>query len=171
MRAAIALGSNLPSRFGDPPANLREALRRLQDLGQVTAVSSFHQTDPVGYTDQPRFINAAAVLETIRAPLDLLQDLLAIEQAMGRLRAADAPLKGPRVIDLDLLLYEDGNGRSLTMQHADLILPHPALHERRFVLAPLAEIAPGILVPPLGQTVRQLAEALAAAETLALPDR
>ena len=81
MIAAIALGSNLPSHFGDRAANLHEALRQLEALGHVTAVSSFHDTDPVGYEDQPRFLNAAALLETELPPLELLHALLAIEHS------------------------------------------------------------------------------------------
>ena len=150
MTAAIALGSNLPSYFGDRAANLQEALRQLQTLGQVTAVSSFHDTDPVGYEDQPRFLNAAALLETELPPLDLLHALLAIEHAMGRDRST-APPKGPRIIDLDLLLY--GN---VILQTPELTLPHPAMHERLFVLAPLAEIAPKMLHPTLHQNIADL---------------
>jgi len=155
MLAAIALGSNLPSRFGDPAANLREALRRLVDLGEVTAVSSFRETEPVGYTDQPRFVNAAALLETDLSPLDLLHGLLGIEQAMGRVRAADTPPKGPRIIDLDLLLYGE-----LILNDPELILPHPALHERRFVLEPLAEIAPEMQHPILHRSINELLQHL-----------
>ena len=147
MTAAIALGSNLPSTFGDREANLREALRRMETLGRVTAVSSFHDTEPVGYTEQPRFLNAAALLETELPPLDLLRGLLEIERQMGRDRAT-APAKGPRVIDLDLLLYG-----SVVMESEELTLPHPALHERKFVLAPLAEIAAEMEHPVLRETV------------------
>lgn len=150
MTAAIALGSNLSSPIGPPEANLREALHRLAALGRVTAVSTFHRTDPVGYLDQPRFLNAAALLETTLSPLDLLQALLAIEQAMGRDRA-NTPAKGPRIIDLDLLLYG-----SQTLHHSALTLPHPALHERHFVLAPLAEIAPALQHPTLHRTISEL---------------
>jgi 2-amino-4-hydroxy-6-hydroxymethyldihydropteridine diphosphokinase len=150
MTAAIALGSNLTSTFGPPESNLREALTRLATLGHITAVSTFHATDPVGYLDQPRFLNAAALLDTSLAPLDLLRQLLAFEHAMGRDRV-NTPPKGPRIIDLDLLLYADK-----ILQTSELTLPHPCLHERRFVLAPLAEIAPNLRHPTLHRTISDL---------------
>jgi len=150
MTAAIALGSNLPSTFGTPTDNLREALHRMESLGHVKAVSSFHTTAPVGYLDQPQFVNAAALLETTLSPLNLLHGLLEIERAMGRDRAS-APPKGPRIIDLDLLLYDD-----LILTTPELTLPHPAMHQRAFVLAPLSEIAPTIVHPTLHATVAEL---------------
>ncbi len=152
MIAAIALGSNL----GDREGNLREAVRRMGALGRVAAVSGFYDTEPVGYLDQPRFLNAAVMLETELLPVELLRRLLGIEQEMGRDRA-NAPPKGPRVIDLDLLLYGE-----LVMQSAELTVPHPAMHERAFVLAPLAEIAVGMLHPVLHRSVGELLALLSA---------
>jgi 2-amino-4-hydroxy-6-hydroxymethyldihydropteridine diphosphokinase len=149
--AAIALGSNLDSQFGDREGNLREAVRRIGApgaLGVVKAVSSFYDTEPVGYLSQPRFLNGALLLETKLEPLELMRFLLNIEETMGRQRVI---VKGPRVIDLDLLLYG-----SVVMATAELTLPHPEMHERRFVLAPLAEIAPGMVHPVLGKTVGEM---------------
>ena len=148
--AAIALGSNLASPFGDRDANLRAAAERVGSLGQVRAVSSFYATAPVGYTDQPEFLNAALLLETELGPLELLRALLAIERAMGRDRTS-APAKGPRIVDLDLLLLGD-----VAMATPELTLPHPAMHERRFVLEPLAEIAPTMVHPLSGSTVAEM---------------
>ena len=148
--AAVALGSNL----GDREAHLREALRRMGSLGVVAAVSSFYDTEPVGYLDQPRFLNAAALVETELAPVELLQGVLGIELAMGRDRAR-VPAKGPRVIDLDLLMVGD-----VVMETVELVLPHPAMHEREFVLGPLAEIAAGMRHPGLGMTVGEMLAAV-----------
>jgi 2-amino-4-hydroxy-6-hydroxymethyldihydropteridine diphosphokinase len=148
--AAIALGSNLASPFGDRAANLREAVTRIEALGAVRAVSSLYSTAPVGFTDQPDFLNAALLLDTELEPLALMRALLAIERAMGRDRAT-AIAKGPRVIDLDLLLLDD-----LVLATWELTLPHPAMAARRFVLEPLAEIAPATIEPRSGRTIAAL---------------
>jgi 2-amino-4-hydroxy-6-hydroxymethyldihydropteridine diphosphokinase len=148
--AAIALGSNLASRWGDREANLREAIARVGDLGHARAVSSFYSTAPVGYTAQPDFLNAAFLLETELAPADLMHALLNIERAMGRDRTI-VPAKGPRIIDLDLLLMDD-----VVLESHDLTLPHTAMSERRFVLEPLAEIAPAMVDPVSGRTIAEL---------------
>ena len=141
MRAYVGLGANL----GDREATLRRALELLDARPgvDVVAVSSFRETDPVGYLDQPPFVNAAAALEIQLTPRELLDALLAVERELGRTR--DGPRFGPRTIDLDLLVYEDE-----TLDEPGLVLPHPRLHERRFVLEPLAEIAPDLVVPGRG---------------------
>ena len=159
--AAVALGSNLASRWGAPEANLHEAVRRIAALGRVRAVSSFYATAPVGYIDQPEFLNAALLLETELEPLELMRELLAIERALGRDRSGAVP-KGPRILDLDLLLMDDlilTDARSEDGQ-VELTLPHPAMHTRRFVLEPLAEIAPALRDPATQCTVAELLAAL-----------
>ena len=148
--AAIALGSNLASVWGDRAANLREAIARVMMLGEVRGVSSFYDTEPVGTAEQPNFLNGAMLLETGLEPLELMRALLGIERAMGRDRAS-APAKGPRIIDLDLLLMDD-----VVLHSGELTLPHPAMAERRFVLEPLAEIAPAMVDPLSGRTVARL---------------
>lgn len=150
--AYVALGSNLGDRIG----NLRDAIARLGEYGHVSRVSSWYETEPIGVTDQPWFLNAVVELRTQLEPTALMQALLDIEQAMGRKRVQ---LKGPRNIDLDLLLYD-----AETVNSNVLTLPHPAMHERRFVLAPLAEVAPDIVHPVLRKTAFQLLESLSSAD-------
>jgi 2-amino-4-hydroxy-6-hydroxymethyldihydropteridine diphosphokinase len=136
-RAFIGLGSNL----GDREAALRGALELLGE--DVVAVSSFRETEPVGYLDQPAFLNAAAALETGLEPRALLERLLGVERELGRTR--EGPRHGPRTIDLDLLVYDDR-----VIDEPGLVVPHPRLAERRFVLEPLAELDPDLVVPGQG---------------------
>lgn len=149
--AAIALGTNLSSPWGGREQNLTLAIERIGALGKVTAVSNFFDTAPVLYTAQPRFLNAALLLTTVLEPGPLLHALLAIECALGRDRSGAAVPKGPRTLDLDLLWFDD-----LVLALPELTLPHPGLQERRFVLEPLAEIAPYWHHPVLGKTPSQL---------------
>ena len=136
-RAFIALGSNLQ----DPAAQVNGALQKIAELPgtQLVRHSSLYRTMPVGYDNQPDFINAAAEVSTTLEPLALLQGLLALEASHGRERPFP---NAPRVLDLDLLLYDER-----VMQTPELTLPHPRLHERGFVLFPLAEIAPDLEIP------------------------
>jgi 2-amino-4-hydroxy-6-hydroxymethyldihydropteridine diphosphokinase len=154
MPFALALGSNLPSPAGGPRQTLDAALLRLQDLGKVTAVSRYCETAPVGYADQPAFLNAAAVLETTLTPQALLTRLLAIERDFGRDRSHGIP-NGPRTLDLDILLCDD-----LVLDTPTLQLPHPRMHQRSFVLIPLAEIAPTLIHPVLQESMAQLLQHL-----------
>lgn len=149
-RAAIALGSNLDDR----QKNLDDAARLLQTLGEVTAMSSWIETAPVGITDQPKFLNGAAILETELPPPALMAGLLNIEQMLGRDRATAVP-KGPRIIDLDLILFDQQ-----IIKEPELVVPHPEMAHRRFVLAPLAEIATDWVHPELGLSVHELLEQL-----------
>jgi 2-amino-4-hydroxy-6-hydroxymethyldihydropteridine diphosphokinase len=141
-RVFVGLGSNM----GDRERALRSAIARLAaEAGvRLVAVSSFRETDPVGVLDQPRFLNAAAVLESRLAPRALLDRLLAIERGLGRVRGPER--YGPRTIDLDLLLYGDRIIREPGLQ-----VPHPRLHERMFVLEPLHELDPALVVPGRGR--------------------
>ena len=145
-RAFVGLGANL----GDRDATLGAAIAMLDGLEgvRVAAVSEFRETDPVGYLEQPRFLNAAAELETTIPPAELLASLLEIERALGRTR--DGPRFGPRTIDLDLLLVD-----GVVVEEPGLTVPHPRLHERRFALEPLADLDPQLVVAGHG-TVAQL---------------
>ncbi len=147
-RVYLSLGSNVGKR----EANLREALDRLGKLGSVVAISSFYETEPVELAEQPWFLNCAALLETEKMPRQLLKALLDLERRMGRRRMQN---KGPRKIDIDILLFSD-----LIVETVELTIPHPALHTRRFVLEPLAEIAPEVVHPVFKKTVRELRDAL-----------
>ncbi len=150
----LSLGSNV----GDRAGNLHAAIDRLRALGHVVAVSSLYETEPVEFTSQPWFLNCAVKLNTNRTPQELLAGILDIEQQLGRRRGQ---LKGPRIIDLDILLF--GNA---IVDDPGLTIPHPAMHERRFVLEPLAEIAPDVLHPVFHRSVRDLRDALPPGQTV-----
>ena len=147
-RAYVGLGSNL----GDREHMIWGAVHMLAfnpDVA-VVAVSALRETDPVGYLDQPPFLNAAAALDTDLTPRALLDLLLTVERELGRTR--DSPRFGPRTIDLDLLLYGDE-----IVDEPGLTVPHPRLHERVFALEPLAELDPDLVVPGRGPVAALLA--------------
>ena len=148
VRAFVGLGSNL----GERRETLRAAIGRLRGLPEVevTGVSSFRDTEPLDYLDQPRFLNGAVELETELSARALLGALLELERAFGRDRSK-APPQGPRTLDLDLLLYGDA-----TIDEPLLKVPHPRLHERRFVLAPMSELAPALIHPKLNASISEM---------------
>ncbi|MGA9586315.1 MAG: 2-amino-4-hydroxy-6-hydroxymethyldihydropteridine diphosphokinase [Terracidiphilus sp.] len=154
LTAYIALGANLASWVGPPQATLAAAAERLGELGRITARSSLYSTEPVGFAEQPRFVNAVAALETELEPPDLLKKLLEIEKQFGRDRLASIP-NGPRTLDLDILQIGD-----LEIDEPGLELPHPRLTERAFVLVPLHEISPNLQIAGRGKTVEELLQSL-----------
>jgi len=147
----LALGSNL----GDREAHLRAALQRLRAFVPIEHTSSLYETEPVGYLDQPRFLNMVMQGKTLLSPQDLLRQAKGVETAIGR---QPTFRNGPRPIDIDILLYDD-------LQHSQegLTIPHPRMNERAFVLAPLAEIAPTVQHPVSKQTIQQLLQAVSQA--------
>ena len=149
-RAYVGLGANL----GDRERTLRQAVAALgaEEGIAVVAVSALRETEPVGVGEQPLFLNGAAALETTLEAPELLERLLAVEQRFGRVRVPGE--HGPRTLDLDLLLYGDEQ-----IDEPGLAVPHPRLHERRFVLEPLVELDPGLVVPGRG-TVESLLRGL-----------
>ena len=153
--AYLGLGSNL----GDRLRNLTDALTLLdrpQEGVSVTRTSSIYETEPWGLVQQPKFLNCVAEVTTALSPLDLLQKAKEVEAAIGR---KPGPRYGPRVADVDILLYGD-----LTVEEPDLQIPHPRLHLRAFVLVPLAELAPEFKHPLLADTVGGLAEKIGGRE-------
>lgn len=149
VKCAIALGSNL----GDSKQILNQALEMLSQTSRIELIShsSWYETVPVG-PPQPNYVNGCAILQTQLLPEDILQILLKIEQQFGRIRQERW---GPRILDLDILLYDD-----LILEMQNLTIPHPRMNERAFVLVPLAEIAPHWIEPLSGQTILQLSQAI-----------
>ena len=139
MKAVIALGSNL----GDRELNIDSAVAEIAKIIEVTHLSTNHETDPVGGPDQPKYLNAVLIAESLLTPEELLKALLAIESRLKRVREIHW---GPRTIDLDLIVVDDEKIHS-----PDLVLPHPRAHERRFVLEPWAEIDPDAVLPGHGR--------------------
>ena len=162
--AYLSLGSNLSlssnlvssnllkSNLGGREAQLREAQTRLSAAGRIAAASSLYETEPVEYTEQPWFLNCAVLLETTLSPQELMSAILNIEEQMGRRRLVK---KGPRSIDIDILLFG-----AVVLKSDALTIPHPEMHRRRFVLEPLAEIAPEVVHPVLHKSIRELLAAL-----------
>ncbi len=150
IRAYVALGSNL----GDPVRTIEDAIDAMAALrgSLLTAISSLYRTAPVGLRNQPDFINAVVALDTRLPPRELLDELSTLEARFGRIREPDSVKNAPRTLDLDLLLHGD-----TVQDDPALTLPHPRMHERAFVLAPLAEIAPELVVPGHGRVADLLA--------------
>lgn len=143
--AYLSLGSNL----GERTAQLESAIERLGQLGEVSARSSFYETEPVEVAgEQPWYLNCVIALETVLSPNELLREILGLELSMGRRRTEP---KGPRTIDIDILLFGD-----VIIDTPHLTIPHPGMHQRRFVLDPLTEIAPDVVHPVLRKTAAKL---------------
>src|SRR3981081_1495856 len=149
----LSLGSNV----GDRENNLREAVARLESAGSVVSVSSFYETEPVEVTNQAWFLNCAVEIETMKMPKHLMAAVLEIEREMGRQRTQSI---GRRIMYRDIILFGD-----TVVDSPELTIPHPAMHERRFVVEPLAEIAPGACHPVFKKTVRQMLDALPMGQT------
>jgi 2-amino-4-hydroxy-6-hydroxymethyldihydropteridine diphosphokinase len=148
----LSLGSNVGDRLG----HLQDGIARLTTIGRIIGVSALYETEPVDEPNQPWFLNCAMSLETELMPRQMLSAIQAIEHELGRSRKKGRP-KGPRTLDIDILLFANS-----IIDTASLTVPHPRLHQRRFVLEPLAEIVPDVRHPILKQTIRELRDALPA---------
>ena len=153
MYVYFSLGTNL----GDKEHNLRFAVRKIEErVGKVISLSAFYTTAPWGFSSEHTFLNAAACVETKLSPLEVLQETQMIEKELGRTQKSVNRMYSDRLIDIDLLLYEDLVFSVTSASGAELTLPHPLMAERDFVMKPLAEIAPGLVHPVLGKTMKEL---------------
>ena len=153
VKVYVGLGTNL----GDKEQNLKVAVQKIEEqIGKVVSLSAFYITAPWGFSSDNSFLNAAVCVDTELAPIDVLQRTQAIEQKLGRTKKSVNGIYSDRLIDIDLLLYEDLILSAVTPSGAELNLPHPLMTERDFVMKPLVEIAPELVHPVLGKTMREL---------------
>ena len=149
----LGLGTNL----GDKEQNLRDSVQKIEEqVGKIVSLSAFYVTAPWGFSSDNSFLNAAVCVETKLSPLEVLQETQMIEKELGRTQKSVNRMYSDRLIDIDLLLYEDLVLSVISASGVELTLPHPLMTERDFVMKPLAEIAPGLVHPVLGKTMKEL---------------
>ena len=149
----LGLGTNL----GDKEQNLRDAVQKIEEqVGKIVSLSAFYVTAPWGFSSDNSFLNAAVCVETKLSPLEVLQETQMIEKELGRTQKSVNRMYSDCLIDIDLLLYEDLVLSVISASGVELTLPHPLMTERDFVMKPLAEIAPGLVHPVLGKTMKEL---------------